>query len=327
MRELSTVLALGAIGVQNGPALTVAILVGALAMVAVVLVVLIGVLLTQGHASYSSVKTLKSEYPEIVPAVQFAIPLLAATAVFFQIFIPIGTTLVNVNLADPLAILGGSLFAWYFVVQEKAPWRLSWLNGHVVLATAVMALSFLWGYYSFGWSDWAFTNKLLGWFVLLCYGATGALIVRASSQGLTLLVRTFVGAAYGVALLEILFLILKLLPSSIPSEFTVLPLEGFSQNRNAFSFISVTGDLRETVLLPSPNSGWNYRSFIGEPLVRRIPVEFCRGLCRSCRCADHSCLDHSECPRWVLCRRRRRFNRCCYSLCWRLYFWRKQRWA
>ncbi len=65
-----------------------------------------------------------------------------------------------------------------------------------------MIAAFLHGLYVFGWNDWAFTNKLLGWLILLAYGATGALIVRVTDQGLSFLVRTFVAAATGIVLLK-----------------------------------------------------------------------------------------------------------------------------
>ncbi len=40
-----------------------------------------------------------------------------------------------------------------------------------------MLVAFLIGWAHFGITEWATTNRLLGWFVLLGYGATGALIV------------------------------------------------------------------------------------------------------------------------------------------------------
>jgi len=66
-------------------------------------------------------------------------------------------------------------------------------NGYVFIITAVMILAFLHGLQLFGWNDWAFNNRFLGWFVLLCYAATGALIVKSSRDGLLLFARAFVG--------------------------------------------------------------------------------------------------------------------------------------
>ena len=138
---------------------------------------------------------------DIVRVMQRVIPLVAATAVLFQVHVPIGTTLLNVNLADPAAILGGALFLFYQTFRKSSQWRLSWLNGHVLLATAIMLLSFLHGYYSFGWNDWAFKNKMLGWLVLLCYGATGALMINADRDDFRLLLRTFTGSVFGIVML------------------------------------------------------------------------------------------------------------------------------
>jgi len=52
--------------------------------------------------------------------------------------------------------------------------------------------------------DWAFINKGLGWPMLLCYGATGALIVRRSQEdGLVLLLKTLAASGAAMALLDI----------------------------------------------------------------------------------------------------------------------------
>ena len=255
VRELSAVLALGAIGIRNETALTVAIFIGALAMAMVILIAIAATVLPHGRGSLDSATAASSEYSEIASAVKFAIPLLAATAVFFQVFIPVGTTLVNVNLADPVAILGGSLFVFYAFTGELPRWRLHWLNGYIVLATGVIAAAFLHGFYSFGWSDWAFTNKLLGWFILLGYGATGALIVKASPQGVFLLVRTFVAAAAGIVVFEIVSVAVRSLGLALPPEFVLLPLDGFSQNRNAFAFVLLLS-VCATALMEERSRGW-----------------------------------------------------------------------
>lgn len=255
VRELSAVLALGAIGVQNETALTVAIFIGTVAMAVVIVVAIVATILPHGRAPIESAPTASSEYAEIVSAVQFGIPLLAATAVFFQVFVPINTTLVNINLADPVAILGGSLFVLYSFSGVSPRWRLSWLNGHVAVATGVLVLAFLHGLYSFGWNDWAFTNKLLGWLILLGYGATGALLVNVSSQGMILLARTFVAVAVGIVVLEVLLLIARIVGMSLPKNFVALPIEGFSQNRNAFALILLLAVCVST-LIKDRTQGW-----------------------------------------------------------------------
>jgi hypothetical protein len=58
-------------------------------------------------------------------ALLWVVPIATAILVFFQIYVPIGSgTLLNVNLADPLAILGGVLFVlMHWQMRELPQWR------------------------------------------------------------------------------------------------------------------------------------------------------------------------------------------------------------
>src|SRR5690606_14201065 len=159
-------------------------------------------------------QTVESRPADGPPAIDYAailsivLPLAAATAVFFQIFVPVHSGLLNVNLADPIVLLAGAFFVIQHFRHGWPAWRVPAFNGLVIAATAVIVLGYLHGWLSFGWSDWAFSNKLLGWFVLLSYGATGALIVRhAGAWGFELLVKTFVGVAVAIVALDLVLLL------------------------------------------------------------------------------------------------------------------------
>ena len=78
---------------------------------------------------------------------------------------------------------------------------------------------------------------MLGWFVLLAYGATGALLVqRAGRDGLNLLFDTFVAVAASIVVLELSLLFLFYSGVEFLDSLSSLPLIGFSANRNAFAF-------------------------------------------------------------------------------------------
>ncbi len=67
--------------------------------------------------------------------------------------------------------------------------------------TAALAV----GWVSIGWTAWAFTSKYVGWFVLLAYGVTEALLVpKVGEAGRRILLLTFVsaGAAVGASKLS-----------------------------------------------------------------------------------------------------------------------------
>lgn len=239
VRELSAVVALSAIGVGSSAAMATAITVGIVALLTVVAIAAFAVMLPRSK-SHPPKAAVAERGIEIEAALKWAIPLMAATAVFFQLHLPVGGSLINVNLADPLAILGGGIFATKYLVPRREHWRLPGLNGYVLVSTAVLLIGLVNGFIHYGWIDWAFTNKTLGWFVLLCYGATGALIVhRHGAEGLTLLTRTFIAAAAGIVTLAIIVIVLRRAGLGLPREWFAFPLDGYSQNRNAFGFVLI----------------------------------------------------------------------------------------
>jgi len=101
----------------------------------------------------------------------------------------------------------------------------------------VMTVALLIGAARFGWTDWALVNKFAGWFVLLAYGSTGALIVTTmGARGLRLLLLTFVAAGASIAALELVLLAARGAGMELSHELLWPNPRGFSQNRNAFAF-------------------------------------------------------------------------------------------
>jgi hypothetical protein len=237
IRELSAIYALGIIGFSKEASLVVALVVG-FAALAVVGAMAVGSMMA-GRARPSSAPVPAPLHPAIDygAALAWCIPLLTATAVFFQIHVPLSNGRLNVNLADPLALIGGALFVATAIRARQLPaWRLPGLNLHVAVMTALLLLSFLHGWLEFGWISWAFTNRVFGWLVLLGYAATGALIVvRGGDAGFSMLLRTFAFAAMALILLDAALFIAIVLGAQVPTEIVRYRIDGFSQNANAFA--------------------------------------------------------------------------------------------
>ena len=213
-------------------------MIGAMALGAVIIVAGVATIITASTKDDAARLATEREDSTIAGILKWTLPLAAATAVFFQIYVPTGGASLNVNLADPIVILGAAVFILSYVIRGRARWRFAWLNTSVVAATAVIALCYLHGFYVIGWTDWAFTNRLVGWFVLLCYGMTGALItLHAGKPGTEMFARTFIGSAAAVVLFEITLITLASAGVEFPANILIIPIEGFSQNRNAFSFV------------------------------------------------------------------------------------------
>jgi uncharacterized membrane protein YbhN (UPF0104 family) len=238
VREMSTVVALGAIGVAPQAALLTAVIIGAGSMIS--MFVLAGVAFpgSMRRIAATEDRTAGTQI-DFLRALVWAVPIGVAILVFFQIYVPLGSgTLLNVNLADPLAILGGVLFVLAYVQDRKLPqWRYRYMNEALVAASLVLTLSLFIGASRFGWTDWAVVNRYWGWYILLAYAGSGALLTRYSGrEGLRILLLSFAGACAAIAVLEILLLTLYNL--GIQTTLPLLPseLEGFSQNHNFFAF-------------------------------------------------------------------------------------------
>jgi hypothetical protein len=163
---------------------------------------------------------------------------MAAVFVLFQVYIPVGSGLLNVNLADPVVILAGSLFVLGAIGRRQFPrWRVEYVNQFALLATLALGMSLLIGASRFGWTDWALINRFVGWFILLAYATTGALITSLGGvRALRVFAMTYVGAAVGVVLIELAMLLLGVIGFNVRNFVALDGIEGFAQNHNFLAF-------------------------------------------------------------------------------------------
>jgi len=237
VREMSAILALGVIGVGVAQAALAAVIVGAGSMLTMAIMALgsLGTWLT-GAASRS--RQIDPPAFDYEAALIWSLPIAAAMLVLFQIYVPISSgTLLNVNLADPVAMLGGALFVLKAVRESALPkWRFLRFNMAVAAATVVLTVSLLLGAARIGWTEWAVINRYLGWFVLLCYLATASLLIRrGGDSAFRIFLLTYAAAGTAVAALEIGLLALGGLGiSHLPVNHAAI--EGFAQNRNFLAF-------------------------------------------------------------------------------------------
>ena len=237
LRELSAVVALQLIGLSGASALVVALMIG-LTSLAVLAVIAIAFLIGDAKPAATIVQT-PSRAPDYAAALDWLLPLAVATAVFFQIHVPTAAGKLNVNLADPFVLVAAALFVLRHAVARSWPrWRVPHMTSHAAAACAVIALAALHGWIAFGWSDWAMINKAIGFVMLLCYAATGALIAgRAGRRGWSMLLLTFAAVAASLVLLDIGITVLINSGWIALLNFVNYQISGFSQNANAFAFV------------------------------------------------------------------------------------------
>jgi O-antigen ligase len=235
VRELGAIYALGAIGVDRETALVVAILIGAAALGVVAILAAVAALTrVVPRPPVLSLSTARFDVPVILA---WAVPVLAAIAVFFQVHVPLSGSRLNVNLADPLVITAAVLFALDRIKARQLPiWRPPLLNAHLAIMTAIILIAFVHGWIDFGITPWALTNRLAGWFVLLAYMATGALIIsRTANAGFSVLLRTYAAVALGIIALDVVIFAATRIGLRVPAELVTYRIEGFAQNANAFA--------------------------------------------------------------------------------------------
>jgi hypothetical protein len=239
IRELSAIYALGVIGLSKEASLVVALVIGCAALAVVAAMALGSLAAGVGRAASAPMRVTPRPTIDYGAALAWCLPLLAAAGVFFQIHMPLASGRLNVNLADPLAVIGGVLFVAGAVKARQLPtWRLPGLNAHLAVMTVLLIAAFVHGWADYGWTAWAFTNRLVGWFVLLGYTATGALIViRGGDAGFSMLLRTFAMAAIALILLDAAIFIAVVLGVQMPIEIIRYRIDGFSQNANAFALL------------------------------------------------------------------------------------------
>lgn len=239
LREVSAVYALGAIGIPYEASLVVAVLIG-FASIALTAVLAVASSLAKSKTSPAAfVPRQEAANVDYTAFLSWFFPLFAASAVFFQLHVPVGTGELNVNLADSVVLFGGALLVLRMVGKESLPGasRLPRLGLWVGLMSVVITLSFIHGWAEYGWTNWGFTNRLFGWLVLLSYAATAALIIlQEGDNGLRVLLRTFVTAGLTVCVLDLALILAAFYGVPVPEKLVAFRMEGFSQNPNALAF-------------------------------------------------------------------------------------------
>ncbi|TVR79085.1 MAG: UPF0104 family protein [Rhodospirillales bacterium] len=262
VREVAAIYTFGLLGIPAADALAVSILIG----VAATLVVLAAApVLTTRSASAQPAAALAVAAPavgaaprlttiptrdrgEIERLMAWILAHAAAVLVLFQVYVQfsdgamsvnlpqLAAGVININLADPVAIMAGCGFVLYWLSQRRLPaWRLPWTNLWFAGASAALLLGFAIGVMDFGLTQWALQNRLVGWLVLLAYLGTGALLVAlAGTHGLRRVCETLIAAGVAVVVSQT---IVRLAATAgwLPDVVVTYNFEGFAGNRNAFA--------------------------------------------------------------------------------------------
>lgn len=226
VREWASVHLLAVLGAPPSAALAGSLAVGACSSLA--LVGAIPFLWGDWCRKCASGKRLESGkiHVTVEKCVSWVLPFSAIVAVFFQIHVPLTGGMVNVNLADPFALLAFTAVLLNAVQKRIFPhWRVKSGNKSLLLISCAFCFSFFIGWCSIGVTQWALSGRLMGWVVLLGYVCVGYLLIsNHGTHGLRRAIETLLSVACGVIFVRVVF------PAS------ALNFEGFAGNRNALAF-------------------------------------------------------------------------------------------
>lgn len=162
--------------------------------------------------------------------------LATAAAIFFQFHVALPAGLINLNLADPFALLALSVVCLYALRSRQMPqWRIPEFNRILSLFGALLLFAYVIGWMKIGNTQWALSARLVGWVVLLGYLSAGYLVVAyAGNKGVRRLLEVLATAAIFVIVWTLVDRLLYGYGFDIPEP--TPNFEGFSGNRNAFAF-------------------------------------------------------------------------------------------
>ena len=197
------------------------------------------------------------------PFLLWAIGILVACLIFFQLRVPSGAGNITINAADPLA-LTAFFFAIVFARTDRFlqlfPRPVIWSVGGLA---AALAVGILVAWLGAGISEWALLNRMLGFLVLLGYAAVPGLVALiAGERGRAILADTLVIAAVVICAIQLLAYGVHVFLAPLPLDFFGYQfprggqLEGYAQNPNAFAFQLLMAASVVSVFHPSVLGRW-----------------------------------------------------------------------
>lgn len=237
VRELAAVFVLGKLGISAADAVTISIVIGLCATVVILVLtpfVLRKPMSQPPHDLECTVNT--HSVLEIERASAWLLGMAVAVTIFFQFHIELPAGVLNLNLADPFAILALAAVSLHALMLRQPPkWRIAEFNQILLLFSVLLLIGFIVGWLKIGVTQWALGGRLLGWLVLLGYLSAGYLIaVHAGARGARRLGETLAATAVIVVLWQVVSRVLYTQgwEVAIPTP----NFEGYSGNRNAFAF-------------------------------------------------------------------------------------------
>ena len=237
VRELAAVFVLGKLGIPAADAVTVSIVIGLCSTLVILVLTPFVLRKPMSHPPPGPARAVNTHSVlEIERASAWLLGMAVAVTIFFQLHVALPAGVLNLNLADPFAILALAAVGLHALLLRQPPqWRVAAFNRILLLFSALLLIGFVNGWMSIGVTQWALAGRLLGWLVLLGYLSAGYLLVaNVGARGARRLGETLAATAVVVVLWQVVSRVLYAQgwEVAIPTP----NFEGYSGNRNAFAF-------------------------------------------------------------------------------------------
>jgi len=179
---------------------------------------------------------------EIEKYAAWMLGMVVAVAVLFQAHISLPGGVINLNMADPFAILTLAAVSLHVLHAGELPaWRIKRFNEALLAISLLLLLGFMRGWLEIGITQWALVGRLLGWFVLLGYLSAGYLIVaNVGTHGLRRFAETLLSTLVVVVMFQAMLRLLDYWGINTGAQLTP-NFQGYAGNRNAFAFQLLVG--------------------------------------------------------------------------------------
>ena len=273
IREVVSIYILGQLGINEHLAVSISVMIGICSTLVILIAIPIATYIYKknkgnkinNHLSQNNNSLFSPN--DIEKTSIWIIATVTAILIFFQLHVqlPEMGASVNVNLADPFAILALTVIALNFVIFRKLPeWRIKQFNIGLLALSLMLVFAFFHGVLQIGINQWALSNRLFGWLVIIGYLSSGYLLVSyAGRYGLCKLFEIMIAMGAVIVLIQIGIRGLDVFGIDFGQRLTY-NFEGYAANRNAFAFqlmiciVAIFGYIKLTGLQTSAHNRGHY---------------------------------------------------------------------
>lgn len=245
LREIAAIYVFGQLGMSAADATAVSLLVGFCSTAVVFMVALTtgrhreG--LNVGEPKLHTAAVNDFRRGDIERSAAWVLGTTACVLIFFQLYVKLPGGVINLNLADPLALLAIASMTVHVASTKNFPqWEMPSFNRVLLGISIALLLAFIHGVAEIGVTQWALAGRLIGWLVLLGYLSLGwMMLAYLGHQGVRRIAVSMVATAATIVFLQVLLRWLD------QNGFFFIPtlargFNGYASNRNAFAFQLIT---------------------------------------------------------------------------------------